>query len=146
MATAKLDDSAIRMFLMDKKELNPLLKGVRWSTEDVDGAIQRCVDFYNDTPPFIAPQRPETFPFKYVLLVGVAGHLLRSAAINEASNQLDYSADGVTVQDKNKADIFLRMGNAYWQEFTDKVGQIKVTVNLSGAFGTIPSELQYMAR
>lgn len=146
MATPKLDEAAIRIFLMDKKELNPLLRGVRWSTEDIDGAVNRCVDYYNETPPFIGATTPGCFPYRYTLLVGVSGHLLRSASINEASNQLDYSADGVSVQDKDKAEIFMKIGNMYWQEFTDKVLTIKMTVNLSNAFGSNHSELQYMAR
>ena len=79
MATAKLSEQDIRLFLMEKKELNPLLRGVRWSTEDIDAAVNRCIDFWNETPPFINPQTPSSFPYKYTLLIGVAGHLLKSA-------------------------------------------------------------------
>ena len=146
MATAKLTNDQVRLFLMDRKELNSLIKGVRWSDPEIDAAINMCVDYWNSTPPFINTQNAATFPFRWLLLTGVAGWLLRSAAINEASNQLDYSADGITVQDKNKAEIFLNIGNMYWKEFQEKVVNIKVTQNLAGAYGTTPSELQYMAR
>ena len=99
MAASKLTESSIRTFMMDKKELNPLLRGVRFSTEDIDQAVNMCVAYYNETPPLIGSLTPATFPFIFTLLLGVSGHLLRSAAINEASNELQYAADGVTVQD-----------------------------------------------
>lgn len=146
MAASKLTEQDIRIFLMDKKELNPLLRGVRWSPDDIDQAISRCVDFYNETPPFVDSHVPSGFPYRYTLLVGVSGHLLRSASINEGSNQLDYSADGVTVQDKNKADIFAKLGDMLWAEFKDKVTNIKIAANVSLAFGNSPSELSYVAR
>ena len=146
MSTAKLDEASIRMFLMDKKELNPLLRGVRWSTDDIDQAINRCVDFYNETPPFINSFSPSTFPYRYTLLIGVAGHLLKSASINEASNELQYAADGVTVQDKDKADVFAKLGSMFWDEFKDKVTNVKVANNISAAFGSAPSELILVAR
>jgi hypothetical protein len=146
MALAKLTEQDIRIFLMDKKELNPLLRGVRWSTEDIDAAVNRCIDYYNETPPFINPQTANTFPYKFTLLAGVSGHLLRSASINEASNQLQYSADGVTVLDKDKAEIFAKIGGMFWDEFKEKVTNIKVAQNVAAAFGTNPSELMYVAR
>ena len=146
MAIPSLTEQQIRIFLMDKKELNPLLRGVRWSTEDINEAINRVVDYYNETPPFINSYNANNFPHRYSLLLGVSGHLLKSASINEASNQLEYSADGVTVQDKNKADIFSRLGSAMWEEFKEKVINLKVAQNISQAFGDVNSELVYVAR
>ena len=146
MAATKLTEQDIRIFLMDKKELNPLLRGVRWSTEDIDQAISRCVDYYNETPPILDSFIPANFPFRYILLMGVSGHLLKSASINEANNQLNYSADGVTVQDKDKAEIFAKLGSIMWDEFKTKVLDRKIALNLSQAFDLIPSELSYVAR
>lgn len=146
MASTKLTEQDIRIFLMDKKELNPLLRGVRWDSPDIDGAIARCVDYFNETPPFVLSYSPINFPYKYTLLLGVAGHLLKSASINEASNQLDYAADGVTVQDKNKAEIFAKLGGMMWDEFKEKVQAIKISANVGMAFGTEFSELIYVSR
>lgn len=145
MPTPKLTEKDIRLYLMDKKELNPLLKGLRWSAEDIDGAVNRCCDYYNETPPFVSAVTPNSFPYRYTLLMGCAGHLLKSASINEASNQLEYSADGVSIQDKNKGEIFAKLGGMYWDEFKDKVQNIKVAQNVSAAFGSATSELIYVA-
>lgn len=146
MAASKLTEQDIRLFLMDKKELNPLLRGVRWSAEDIDQAIQRCVDYYNETPPFVDAQIPSSFPYRYTLLMGVSGHLLRSASINEANNQLTYTADGVTIQDKDKAELFGKLGSMLWDEFKGKVTDIKVSINIGLAYGSSASELSYVAR
>ena len=146
MSATRLDEQSIRLFLMDKKELNPLLRGVRWTTDDIDAAIVRCVDYWNETPPFINAQSPVSFPYRYTLLIGVAGHLLKSASINEASNQLQYAADGITVQDKDKAEIFAKLGGDFWNEFKDKVSNMKISQNIGQAFGSDVSELMYVAR
>ena len=146
MATARITEKDVRLFCMDKAELNPLLRGVRWSPEDIDAAIIHTISYYNESPPFIEVWSAETFPWRYMLLLGVAGHLLRSASINEASNQLDYSLDGVSIQDKNKAGIFLQLGNGYWEEYKKMVQDIKVAKNIAMAFGGQSSELQRMAR
>ena len=146
MSTARVTEKDVRLFMMDKPELNPLLRGVRWSPEDIDSAIVYTVSFYNEFPPLIGGYTVETFPFRHTLLMGVAGHLLRSAAINQASNNLTYSVDGVNVNDNDKAEIFARLGQQYWEDFKTQVANIKVAQNLSSAFGSSPSELMRVAR
>jgi hypothetical protein len=146
MSTARLTEKDVRMFCMDKPELNPLLRGVRWSPEEIDGAIVHAISYFNETPPFVESWTAETFPWRFTLLLGVAGHLLRSASINQASNNLTYSLDSVSVNDMDKSDIFLRLGNGYWEEFKAMVQNIKVAKNISAAFGSVHSELELMVR
>lgn len=140
MAAALLTDKDIRIFLMDKPELNPLLNGVRWSAEDIDSAVVNVISYFNSVPPATGNSyTAESFPYRYCLLIGVTGHLLRSAAINEASNQFDYVSDGVSVQDKNKAPVFASMGNSYWEEFRSQVREIKVNQAMHQLYGSIGS-------
>jgi len=146
MATTKISSQDIRIYTMDKAELNTLLRGVRWSSEEIDSAIVMTISYYNESPPLIDSYSAETFPYRYALLMGVTGYLLKSAAINEASNNLTYNIDGVTVNDKDKSDIFLRMGQQYWEEYKGMVQNFKVTKNIGAAFGGVSSELQRMAR
>ena len=145
MATPKITDQQIRVFLMDKKELNPLLRGVRWDDNDINEAINMVVDCYNSTPPFINPLTPASFPYRYLLLIGVSGHLLKSAAVNQANNELTYSANNVSVDDMNKAEVFGRLGMMYWAEFKEMTSNIKIAQNISAAFGSDTSELIYVA-
>jgi hypothetical protein len=146
MATAIITENTVRLHLMDRPELNTLLRGCRFSPEEINAAIVSCVAYYNESPPFYGSHSVESFPYFYTLLCGVSGYLLKSAAINEASNNLEYSANGVTVNDKNKAEIFLRIGGMFWDEFKQKVQDIKVSKNISAAFGSQESEYMRLAR
>lgn len=146
MATARISEKDVRLFMMDKPELNPLLRGVRWSPEEIDASIVHVISYYNESPPLIESFTAETFPWRFTLLLGIAGHLLRSAAINEASNNLTYQVDNVSVNDKDKAEIFSKLGGQYWEDFKTQVQNIKVSRNIAAAFGSLSSELQRMAR
>lgn len=131
---------------MDKPELNPLLRGVRWSPEEIDHAIIMTIGYFNETPPQVGTFTAESFPYPFTLLLGVAGYLLKSAAINEASNNLQYSLDSVAVNDKDKSDIFLKLGTQYWTEFQTLSQNQKVSLNVSSAFGSVTSEYRTFAR
>jgi hypothetical protein len=131
---------------MDRKELNPLLRSVRFSTEDINSAVEMTVSYYNSVPPFVDYQTSNSFPWTWLLLTGVSGHLLKSASINEASNELNYEASGVSIQDKNKASIFSQIGGQLWEEFKAKVLDIKMSINIGSCFSSSPSELAYLAR
>jgi hypothetical protein len=146
MATARITEKDVRLFMMDKPELNPLLRGVRWSPEEIDAALVHTISFFNESPPLIVYYTAENFPYRFTLLIGVAGHLLRSAAINQASNNLTYQVDGVTVNDNDKADIFAKLGQQYWEDFKTQVTNIKVAHNIASAFGSASSELMRVAR
>lgn len=134
------------MFLMDKPELNPLIRGVRWSPEEIDHALVMCVSYYNESPPQVDTYTAESFPYQYTLLLGVAGYLLKSAAVNEAVNNLQYNLDSVSVNDKDKSDIFLKLGSQYWSEFQTAIQNMKVAKNVSAAFGSVTSEYRTLAR
>ena len=144
MAKPILTAEEIRLFLMDRAELNPLLLGIRFSPEMIDQAIVNTVDYYNlIPPPASAMFTVENFPYRSLLLLGASGYLLRSAAINEASNQLTYSATGVQISDKDKAQIFSSLGNSLWEEFKGLASNIKISNNISEVYGIKHSEYIY---
>ena len=138
----------IRRFMMDRPELNTLVDGVRWDEKDVEQAMITCCDIYNSTTPIMLMDqyRVENFPYRYIMTIFCAGHLLRSAAINQASNQLTYSADGVTVDDNNKAQLFGAMSQELLGEAKDMMKQIKISKNVMGAYGGKASEYAYLIR
>src|SRR3954465_7030455 len=104
MATPIITEKEIRVFLMDKPELNPLLGGLKFNSEDIEQAVINTIDHFNASLPQTGQNYTvENFPSRYILLIGVSGYLLKSASINESINQLDYNVEGVSVQDKNKA-------------------------------------------
>lgn len=147
MATSRLTEKDVRMYLMDKPELNSLLRGVRWSPEEVEAALVFAVGYYNEAAPATGDNYTvESFPFQFTLLTGVTGHLLKSASINEASNNISYQLDGVSVNDKDKAEVFGRMGQQYWDEFKVMVTNNKLAKNIANAFGSHASEWSSLHR
>lgn len=146
MATARISVNDIRRFLLDKPGLNTLIDGVKWSDEDIDKACIDVIDAYNIIPPPIGHVNSiESFPHRYLLLIGASGHLLRGAAIGEAVNQLTYSAEGVQVSDRDKAQLFTELGNGFWKEFLDTARQIKISQNVNALLGTIGSEYGWVS-
>ena len=144
MATPIITAEEIRMFMMDRAEMNPLLLGIRFTPEMINQAMINTVDYYNLMPPPIGIMYTvDKFPFRGLLLMGSAGYLLRSAAINEASNQFSYSSDGVQINDKDKAQIFSELGNSIWAEFKELAQNIRINHNIAQVYGTKHSEYLY---
>ncbi len=148
MATAKLTSTEIRLFLMDRPELNTILDTVRWDEEDIEFAQKMCCAYFNESAPRISAFQfsVENFPFTYCMLLWVSGHLLKSAAINQASNNLSYSADGISVNDSDKAAIFTDMGKTFQDEAKAMIQNIKVQKNIENAYGIKSSEFAWLVR
>ena len=144
MAASIITNGEVRLFLQDRAELNPLTLGIRFTPEMIDQAMINTVDYYNlMNPPTGMMYTVETFPFRSILLLGTAAYLLRSGAINEAANQLSYVADGVQVNDKDKAQIFMSLAQNLQQDFKELAQQIKMNQNVAQIYGTKHSEYIY---
>lgn len=146
MASPILTSEEVRLFLQDRQELNPLILGVRFTPEMIEQAMINTVDYYNLMNPPTGMYTLETFPYRSLLLLGSAAYLLRSGAINEAANNLSYAADGVQINDKDKAQIFMSLAQNLQEEFRDLAQQIKMNHNISQIYGTVNSEYIYRRR
>lgn len=147
MATPILTSEEVRLFLQDRTELNPLLLGVRFTPEMIEQAMINAVDYYNlMNPPLGQMHTIESFPYRSLLLLGTAAYLLRSGAINEAANQLSYAADGIQVNDKDKAQIFMTLAQNLQQDFKELGQQIKMNQNIAQIYGVKHSEYIYRRR
>ena len=147
MASPILTQEEIRLFLQDRSELNTLILGVRFTPEMIEQAMINTVDYYNlMNPPTGSMFTIESFPYRALLLLGASAYLLRSASINEAANQLSYSADGIQVADKDKAQIFSSLAENLRQEFKELAQQIKMNHNISQVYGVKHSEYIYRRR
>jgi hypothetical protein len=147
MATPILTNEEVRLFMQDREELNTLLLGIRFTPEMIEQAMINTVDYYNlMNPPTGIMYTLETFPYRALLLLGTAAYLLRSGAINEAANSLSYSADGVQVNDRDKAQIFMSLSQNMQQDFKELGQQIKMNQNISQIYGVKHSEYLYRRR
>jgi len=147
MASPILTSEEVRLFLQDREELNTLLLGIRFTPEMIEQAMINTVDYYNlMNPPIGTMYSLENFPYRSLLLLGTAAYLLRSSSINEAANQLTYAADGVQVNDKDKAQIFMSLSKDLQQEFKELGQQIKMNQNIAQIYGVKHSEYIYRRR
>ena len=141
MATPLITERELRIFSMDRPELNTLVDGVKFGPEEIEQAQIFVVDYFNIMSPSNGRSfTVETFPSRALMLLGVWGHLLKGAAIGEAINELEYSADGVQINDRHHAQLFGQLGAQYWQEFVDLAKNMKISRNIEQAFGRFGSE------
>ena len=141
MAQSVITERELRLFACDRPELNTLVDNVRFTPEDIEQACINVVDYFNIIPP---PNNHaytvETFPSRALLALGTWGWLLRGAAIGEASNELEYSATGIQVNDRSKAQIFTSLGQTFWEEFKELAQGIKLTQSINKVYGVKNSE------
>lgn len=141
MAKSIITDRELRLWSMDRPELNTLVENVRFSPEDIEQAIINVVDFFNILPPPTSHcYTTSNFPSRALLAMGVWGWLLRGAAIGEASNNLTYNAAGVQLNDRDKAQAFSEIGNSMWAEFKELAQAIKLTQSINRVYGINHSE------
>jgi len=146
MATPIITEKELRIFSMDRPELNTLIDGIKFGPEEIEQAQIYVVDYYNMLPPPTGRSYTvETFPSRALMLIGVWGHLLRGASIGDTINELEYSLDGVQVNDRSHGQAFASLGTAYWQEFTEMSKQVKISRNIEQLFGHKGSEWRYRA-
>ncbi len=147
MAQSIITEKELRIWAMDRPELNTLVDNVKFGPEEIEQAIINVVDYFNILPP---PNNyaytVESFPSRALLALGVWGWLMRGAAIGDAMNQLEYSAGGISVNDRAKAELYTTIGNTFWQEFKELATQIKLTQSLNKVYGVKNSEYLRMYR
>lgn len=147
MATAIITPEEVRLFLQDRAELNTLTLSIRFTPEMIEQAMINTIDYFNlMNPPTGEMYSIETFPFRSLLLLGASAYLLRSGAINEAANSLSYAADGIQVNDKDKAQIFMSLAQTLQQDFKELGQQIKMNQNINQIYGVKHSEYIYRRR
>ena len=146
MATPIITEKELRIWCTDRPELNTLVDGVRFAPEDIEQAMINTVDRFNIIPPPTGINYTvENFPSRSMLSTGAMGWLLKGAAIGEASNHMQYSAMGIQVDDRDKAQLFASMGDNLWQEFIDFGKQYKLAQNIARVYGVTNSEYRWRA-
>lgn len=138
----------VRVFLRDNApEDNYLLSELEFDlTEIIESAI-RCIDYFNSAQPPI-PQKFDTtsFPNPVILLNGIMGYLYQIAAKHYRRNHLPYSAGGMQIDDKNKANEYEQMGAQMVGEYQQWVKNKKAQFNAQNFMGIFGSGYDYGGR
>lgn len=133
----------LRAFLRDDPVLNELLEGKESSDGQMKQAILDSIEDWNTTQPPLTAITVENHPSPRLMIRGAAVEILDSAAIYYARNQLPYSDGGISVDDKNKMQLFHAKIAALSdgpRGYEAKKVALKKTLNIAAGFGSIPSE------
>jgi len=136
----------LRMYLRDSSpEENLLIDGYNYSDEEILLAMKLTIQKFNDMPPRenFPVFNSATFPFRSLLLDGMLGQLFFMVSEYHRKNNLQYSAGGVSINDKNKEPNYLQAANMHWQEFLRNAKAEKVKLNMDLNWDIIPSAYAY---
>lgn len=131
----------IRLSLRDNsQEDNTLLDNVEFDGAEIAQAVVRPIRMWNEMPPPLRPlQTTKTFPLQELWLLGIQSFLLETAAHNYRRNDLPYSAGGVSVQDKAKADSYDSAAHRVGIRFRELLQAKKIEINIQLFSGVVSS-------
>jgi len=133
-----LTEQDVRMFLRDyDPSLNTLLEDLEFTSDEIYSAMIRVIDRWNDTPPYVASFTPETWPWKYYLLIGTASELLRMAAFAYTRNELKGQITGGAVDPDAKAREYSALADRLWQEFSQWMPHAKAELNMTMSWANV---------
>lgn len=127
--------SYVRQFTRDFPELNRLIRGEETSSRQIAWAVLDAVDDWNTTPPFLGRVGLENFPSIPALREGAVATLLKSVAMLQLRNQLDYSDGGIQVSSSNKGPVLMQWAQLYQENYERKRDRIKASLNVEFAMG-----------
>lgn len=132
--------SDVRLALRDYPDCNELLDDYEFSAREIMDCIREPVDYWNEALPPVSPFTVSNFPFRQHWLNAVIACLLRRIARWYDRNRLQYSAAGVSVDDRNKGPVYKADAQQMWQEYTQWVTQKKVAINIDNGFSFLAGQ------
>lgn len=131
-----MTDMEVRIFLRDADpSANILLDDFEFTAEEIRTAMNLAVDKWNDTPPDIYRMDYDHFPYRSILLLGVASNLLYMAARRYARNSLQINAGGTSVNDQAKAAEYDQASERLRQEYLQAIRMKKRELNTGLGWG-----------
>ena len=137
----------IRLFLRDFSQENELLDTVDFDMSEIAAAITLPVRQWNEVlPPLNRTYSSKDFPWRYHWLIAICANLFLTAAEHYRRNRLQYSAGGMQIDDKNKANEYEQKAAQMKQEWEQFVRTKKVSLNLSAGYSEVGSPYNYGGR
>lgn len=131
-----MTDMEVRIFLRDTDpEANLLIDDFEFSPEEIRTAMNITVDRWNDTPPDICRMDYDEFPYRSILLMGVASNLLSMAAHRYRRNSLAINAGGTSVNDQEKAGQYDQAAARLRDEYLHAIRTKKRELNTNMGWG-----------
>jgi hypothetical protein len=129
----------VRAFLRDYPHKNILLDDVEFEQSDINRAMRQVVSWFNA----MTPQTNldvSCFPHEYVLLIGVASHLMSSESFHQVRNQATYQdGDVAPIGVHDKVAQYQQLGQVLRQQFEELCRGIKTQNNMEAAYSHLGS-------
>ena len=130
----------IKLFLNDFPEANLLTRESEFSTERIQKARQYVLDEWNETSPNTNVYTVETFPYRNMMLYGIAAWLFLGQATHQARNHLTYQSGGLAISDDENAQAYLNFYNVFNGIFKQRLACKKMEENMNHGWGTEHSD------
>ena len=106
--------------------------------------IQKSIDYFNAVG-YETTYSVSDFPNKGLLIDGTVIQILMGKGILSARNMLTYRDEGgVTVQDFDVYGRYINLFNVYIGRYMQQVLDLKRSLNIDGAYGSIESPMNYV--
>ena len=130
----------VREEMLDMVAENHLvLADLAFTNDDIKWAMKSCARKFNSIKPMVVATTWDELPINSsVFMDGIAWALLRRWHRNVSMNDYDFVADGVSANVQGSLLKNLeRLRDKLEQEFVEYATDLKVMINLEGAYGNI---------
>ena len=128
----------VRSILNDYVNVNDILEEEQVSDEGILKALNRVLREYNNFPPVKTSFTLANHPYIDTIYLGAVAHLLRSLAISELRNQVDYSSPTTQIGVHTKWQSYQSLSDRLMQDYEYKRTTEKNIINLESAYGAAP--------
>lgn len=125
----------VRLYAKDDAAFNVLLQAEYQSSDQlIELAMRLAISDFNIVPP-VSTYTTENFPYDMVLMYGTLHHLANAEAERQLRNNVNYNAQGLSVDIDDKFAQYNQLATYYKQLFESKIKEVKVQQNMEGAWG-----------
>jgi hypothetical protein len=122
----------IRLSVRDSSPIeNELLGNVDFDIAEICFAMARVIQYWNTIPPHISVFTTRNFPFRNLWINGTQLFLFEIAQEHYRRNQLAYSAGGLSIDDKNKMNLYRAAFQDKLQLFLAEIKHQKYVMNVN---------------
>lgn len=138
----------VRRFMQDYPNKNILLDDVEFNQDDINQGVEVVTSAYNATTP-LSNISVNGWPasFQYLLLLGCAWYLIKSATFLQLRNQTTYQdGDIAPIGVDDKFPQYMQLWQTLKAEWDGLVKDAKIQLNLESAYGSLGSGYRNVAR
>ena len=131
----------IRNYNGDKEDLNVLIRAQECTDVELNDYIAKAIDSFNGFG-YLTEYTISDYPNMGNLIDGVILQILQGRGILSARNMLTYQdSGGITVQDFDTYGRYINLFNTFVNKYVMQVTDIKRSLNVDGAYGSIESPM-----